>query len=74
LKAPGFNPCVYEVKTGFKVCSFEFNLYRYTEWSHIPVDNGEGIQVLRYKVGQKYEQHMVRAVTCVRGYTAPRRW
>jgi hypothetical protein len=31
LKPPGFNPCSYEVrKTGFKVCSFKFNLCRYT--------------------------------------------
>ena len=31
---------------------------RIAEWTHVPIENGEGIQVLRYKVGQKYEQHM----------------
>ena len=28
------------------------------EWSHVPVDNGEGIQVPRYRVGQEYRPHM----------------
>jgi prolyl 4-hydroxylase len=31
---------------------------RIAEWSHVPVDNGEGIQVLRYRVGQEYRPHM----------------
>ena len=29
MKAPGFNPCAYEVKTWFQSFAFEFNLYRY---------------------------------------------
>ena len=30
MKAPGFNPCAYEVKTWFqRFCFFKFNLYRY---------------------------------------------
>lgn len=31
---------------------------RIAEWSHVPVEHGEGLQVLRYEVGQKYEAHM----------------
>ena len=31
---------------------------RIAEWSHVPEDHGEGIQVLRYAVGQKYGPHM----------------
>ena len=31
---------------------------RIAEWTHIPLENGEGIQVLRYREGQKYEEHM----------------
>ena len=31
---------------------------RIAEWSHVPVEHGEGMQVLRYEVGQKYEAHM----------------
>ena len=31
---------------------------RIAEWSHVPVDHGEGLQVLRYAPGQKYEAHM----------------
>lgn len=31
---------------------------RIAEWTHVPVENGEGIQVLRYQVGQKYDEHM----------------
>ena len=31
---------------------------RIAEWSHVPVEHGEGIQVLRYEKGQKYEAHM----------------
>lgn len=31
---------------------------RIAEWTHVPIENGEGIQVLRYQVGQKYEPHM----------------
>jgi hypothetical protein len=30
LKAPGFNPRAYEVKTWFQNSVFKFNLYRYT--------------------------------------------
>ena len=29
LKAPGFNPCAYEVETWFQTFAFKFNLYRY---------------------------------------------
>ena len=31
---------------------------RISEWSHVPVENGEGLQVLRYKDGQRYDAHM----------------
>ena len=27
------------------------------EWTHLPPDNGEPIQVLRYVDGQKYDAH-----------------
>jgi prolyl 4-hydroxylase len=30
---------------------------RLSEWSMIPVENGEGIQVLRYEPGQEYKPH-----------------
>ncbi|MEW5313966.1 MAG: hypothetical protein WDW38_005496 [Sanguina aurantia] len=30
---------------------------RIAEWTLLPVVNGEGLQVLRYKVGQKYDSH-----------------
>jgi hypothetical protein len=34
LKAPGFNPCAYEVRTWFsKLASLKFSLYRYIEAS-----------------------------------------
>lgn len=31
---------------------------RISEWSHVPIDHGEGIQVLRYVDGQRYDAHM----------------
>ena len=31
---------------------------RIAEWTRIPWENGEGIQVLRYEIGQKYEPHL----------------
>jgi len=31
---------------------------RIAEWSGVPEDHGEGIQVLRYAVGEKYDPHM----------------
>jgi len=31
---------------------------RIAEWTHVPFENGEGIQVLRYQVSQRYERHM----------------
>lgn len=30
---------------------------RIADWTFIPVDHGEGLQVLHYEVGQKYESH-----------------
>lgn len=32
---------------------------RIAAWSLLPVENGEGLQVLRYQNGQKYEPHWV---------------
>ena len=31
---------------------------RIAEWTNVPWENGEGIQVLRYEIGQKYEPHL----------------
>jgi hypothetical protein len=37
---------------------------RIADWSLLPVGNGEGLQVLRYQNGQKYEPHWVRVGRC----------
>jgi hypothetical protein len=48
LKAPGFNPCTYQVKNGFKPSLSKCNLYRYSSGSlfseHDMADASEALQ------------------------------
>ena len=41
MKAPGFNPCTYEVEIRFQILTFKCNLYRYSVVRAIAYDHGD---------------------------------
>lgn len=43
--------------TNFVVFHFAAIEERIAAWTLLPVGNGEGLQVLRYRNGQKYDAH-----------------